>query len=155
MFLSGLGANILPKTKFNNCRLWPFCFRSLKKSSRMPSWHPPDSDSGMVQDDETTIKVHNDANACFFRIPLDYCVHTMSRRSVELASRSIQVMIPWIRSVELASRSIQVMIPWIRSVELASRSIQVMIPWIQRSIFISVLFNGCLSFFLMAKHSAP
>ena len=38
----------------------------------MPSWHPPDCDSGMVQDDESTIKVHNDANACFFRIPLDY-----------------------------------------------------------------------------------
>ena len=42
--------------------------------SRMPSWHPPDSDSGMVQDDESTIKVHNNANACFFRIPLDYNV---------------------------------------------------------------------------------
>ena len=38
----------------------------------MPSWHPPDSDSGMVQDDESTIKVHNNANACFFKIPLDY-----------------------------------------------------------------------------------
>ena len=38
-----------------------------KNSSRMPSWHPPDSESGMVQDDESTIKVHNDANACFFQ----------------------------------------------------------------------------------------
>ena len=38
----------------------------------MPSWHPPDSESGMVQDDESTIQVHNDADACFFRIPLDY-----------------------------------------------------------------------------------
>ncbi len=36
----------------------------------MPSWHPPDSDSGMVQEGESTIKLHNDANACFFRIPL-------------------------------------------------------------------------------------
>ena len=33
---------------------------SITNSSRMPSWHPPDSDSGMVQDD------HNDANVCFF-----------------------------------------------------------------------------------------
>ena len=38
----------------------------------MPSWHPSDSESGMVQDEESTIKVNNDANACFFRIPLDY-----------------------------------------------------------------------------------
>ena len=29
----------------------------------------------MVQDDESTIKVHNDADACFFRIPLDYEDH--------------------------------------------------------------------------------
>ena len=42
----------------------------------MPSWHPPDSDSRMVQDDESTLKVHNDANACFFRIPLDYNTFT-------------------------------------------------------------------------------
>ena len=27
----------------------------------MPSWHPPDTDSGSVQDDESIIKVHNDA----------------------------------------------------------------------------------------------
>ena len=40
----------------------------------MLSWHPSDSDSGMVQDDESSIKVHNDANACFFWIPLDYRV---------------------------------------------------------------------------------
>ena len=45
---------------------------SKQNSSRMPSWHPPDSESGMVQDDESTIKVHNDTNVCFFRIPLDY-----------------------------------------------------------------------------------
>ena len=38
-----------------------------KKSSRMPGWHPPDSDSGMVQYDESTIHVSNDANACFFQ----------------------------------------------------------------------------------------
>ena len=31
----------------------------------MPSWHPPDSDSGMVQDDESIIKVHNIAKTCF------------------------------------------------------------------------------------------
>ena len=31
----------------------------------MPSWHPPDSDSGMVQDDESTIKVHNNAETRF------------------------------------------------------------------------------------------
>ena len=34
-------------------------------SSRMASWHPPDSDSGMVQDDESTIKVHNNAKTRF------------------------------------------------------------------------------------------
>ena len=38
---------------------------SKKISSRMPSWHPPDSDSGMVQDDESTIKVHNNAKTRF------------------------------------------------------------------------------------------
>ena len=31
----------------------------------MPSWHPPDSDSGSVQDDESIIKVHNDAKTRF------------------------------------------------------------------------------------------
>ena len=31
----------------------------------MPSWHPPDSDSGSVQDDESIIKVHNDAKIRF------------------------------------------------------------------------------------------
>ena len=31
----------------------------------MPSWHPPDSDSGMVQDDESIIKVHNNAKTRF------------------------------------------------------------------------------------------
>ena len=38
---------------------------STKNSSRMPSWHPPDSDSGMVQDDESIIKVHNIAKTRF------------------------------------------------------------------------------------------
>ena len=38
---------------------------SKKNSSRMPSWHPPDSDSGMVQDDESTIKFHNNAKTRF------------------------------------------------------------------------------------------
>ena len=36
-----------------------------KNSSRISSWHQPDSDSGMVQDDESTIKVHNDAKTPF------------------------------------------------------------------------------------------
>ena len=31
----------------------------------MPSWHPPDSDSVSVQDDESIIKVHNDAKTRF------------------------------------------------------------------------------------------
>ena len=31
----------------------------------MPSWHPPDSDSGSVQDNESIIKVHNDAKTRF------------------------------------------------------------------------------------------
>ena len=33
----------------------------------MSSGHPPNSDSGTVQDDESTINAHNDANACFFQ----------------------------------------------------------------------------------------
>ena len=50
--LNGLEAKILPKTQlFNDC-LVAILFCPLKKSSRMPSWHPPDSDSGSVQDDE-------------------------------------------------------------------------------------------------------
>ena len=32
----------------------------------VPSWHPADSDSGLLKDDESTKKVHNDAIACFF-----------------------------------------------------------------------------------------
>ena len=31
----------------------------------MPSWHPPDSGSGSVQNDESIIKVHNDAKTRF------------------------------------------------------------------------------------------
>ena len=72
MFISGLEENTLHKTQFNDCRVAILLLASEKHSSRMPSWHPPDSDSGMVRDDESTIQVHNDANACFFWIPLDY-----------------------------------------------------------------------------------
>ena len=64
-FLGGLQAKISSKTQFYNCHMailfWPLNFFS----SRMPSWHPPDSDSGMVQDDESTIKVHNNAKTRF------------------------------------------------------------------------------------------
>ena len=59
-------------------------FLASKKilKERMPSWHPPDSDSGMVRDDESTIiKVNNDANACFFRIPLDYFLHPQNHHN--------------------------------------------------------------------------
>ena len=72
--LGGLQAKISSKTQFYNCHMAILFLTSNKNSSRMPSWHPPDSDSGMVQDDDSTIKVHNNANACFFRIPLDYYV---------------------------------------------------------------------------------
>ena len=60
VFLSGLEAQILYKTQFNDYRV-AILFRLLKNSSRMPKWHLPDSDSGSVQDDESIIKVHNDA----------------------------------------------------------------------------------------------
>ena len=72
VFLSGLEAKILRKTLQTLLPVAILLLVSKKNSSRMPSWHPPDSESGMVQDNESTIKVHNDANACFFRIPLDY-----------------------------------------------------------------------------------
>ena len=65
VFLNGLKAKILPKTQlFNDC-LVAILFCPVKISSRMPSWHPPDSDSGMVQDDESIVKVHNDAETRF------------------------------------------------------------------------------------------
>ena len=70
VFLTGLEAKILSKHNFTIVARGHFFLTSKQNSSRMPSWHPPDSDSGMVQDDESTIKVHNNANACFFRIPL-------------------------------------------------------------------------------------
>ena len=69
VFLTGIEAqNIILQLSLEAILL----LTSKTNSSRMPSWHPPDSDSGMVQDDESTKKVHNNANACFFRIPLDY-----------------------------------------------------------------------------------
>ena len=40
-------------------------FASKKNSPRVPSWHPADSDSGLLKADESTKKVHNDAIACF------------------------------------------------------------------------------------------
>ena len=61
VFLSGLQLKTSPKT---DCCV-AILFLPSKKSSRMPSWHPPDSDSGSVQDDESIIKVHNDAKTRF------------------------------------------------------------------------------------------
>ena len=65
-FLGGLQAKISSKTQFYQILSHGhFVLASKKNSSRMPSWHPPDSDSGMVQDDESTIKVHNNAKTRF------------------------------------------------------------------------------------------
>ena len=70
VLLSGLEANILPKRQFIlKIVEWPFCFGLYKNYSRISIWHPPDSNSGMVQDDESTINVHNDAKSCLFWIP--------------------------------------------------------------------------------------
>ncbi len=56
--LTGLQVNTSPKT---DCCVAILFLPSKKNASKMPSWHPPDSDSGSVQDDESIIKVHNDA----------------------------------------------------------------------------------------------
>ena len=58
VFLTGLQVKTSPKT---DCCVAILFLPSKKNSSRMPSWHPPDSDSVSVQDDESIIKVHNDA----------------------------------------------------------------------------------------------
>ena len=65
VFLSGLPVKILPKTQYIDWCMFISFLASKKHSSRMPSWHPPDSDSGSVQDDESIIKVHNDAKPRF------------------------------------------------------------------------------------------
>ena len=71
--------DIAQKHNLTSAATGHFVFDLYKNSSRMPSWHPPDSDSGMVRDDESTITVHNDTNTCFFRIPLDYHVRAHER----------------------------------------------------------------------------
>ena len=62
VFLTGLQVKTSPKT---DCCVAILFLPSKKNSSRMPSWHPPDSDSVSVQDDESIIKVHNDAKTRF------------------------------------------------------------------------------------------
>ena len=62
VFLTGLQVKTSPKT---DCCVAILFLPSKKNSSRMPSWHPPDSDSGSVRDDESIIKVHNDAKTRF------------------------------------------------------------------------------------------
>ena len=62
VFLTGLQVNTSPKT---DCCVAILFLPSKTNSSRMPSWHPPDSDLGSVQDDESIIKVHNDAKTRF------------------------------------------------------------------------------------------
>ena len=65
VFLSGLPVKILPKTHYIDWCMFISLLASKKNSSRMPSWHPPDSDSGSVHDHESIIKVHNDAKTRF------------------------------------------------------------------------------------------
>ena len=62
VFQSSLQVMISPKTRLLRGH---FVFGLLKHSSRMPSWHPPDSDSGSFQNDESSTKVHNDAKTRF------------------------------------------------------------------------------------------
>ena len=62
----------------------------------MPSWHSPDSDSGMVQDDESTIKVHNNAKSCFFWIPLDYVrVFQTNNNNSDIVDYYIMYILDW------------------------------------------------------------
>ena len=50
----------------------------------MPSWHPPDSDSGIVRDDESIIKVHNDAKTrCSWIWPFGIWNNLRDRRDDE------------------------------------------------------------------------
>ena len=62
VFLTGLQVKTSPKPDFLRGH---FVFAIQKDSSRMPCWHPPDSDSVSVKDDESIINVHNDAKTRF------------------------------------------------------------------------------------------
>ena len=68
VFLSGLQVKISSKTQYIDCYLAILFLAPKQISSRMPSWHPPDSDSGSVQDDKSIIKIHNDAKTRFSRL---------------------------------------------------------------------------------------
>ena len=57
----------------------------------MPSWHPPDSDSGMIQDDESIIKVHNNAKSRFSWIWPFGIWTTKTRRNQDEELHKLQV----------------------------------------------------------------
>ena len=76
VFLSGLEVKISPKTRL---LCGHFVLASKKFFSRMPSWHPPDSDSGSVQDDESIIKVCNYAKTRVIYMAIWHLVYKILR----------------------------------------------------------------------------